>query len=238
MSLTRKSFIATTAFAAGAAALSKGDGAHGAPMSSARAPIHYHILGKSEYDYGWMTSVINSGSAHKQVFESVNALGIAPGIASIFIHMQNSMNAYEFSYGLGRGSLATLAVFIGPSVVFALNNAMWKKYQIGSAFKLDPTNTYYAANSNLDLSASPDDPNGIYQDWSAQAVAKRGGVFMVCHNATTAVSGMFAMKMGKQPQAVLADWSANLLPGFKFVPAGVAAVQLAQDNGWKLYTVI
>jgi len=241
MPLTRKSFIASTALAASAAVIAKGGRAEAAATMAAgtgRAPVHFHVMNKSEYDYAWMMGVMNSGTAHKQVFESVNPLVIAPGVASVYIHMQNALNAYEFSYGMGSGSLATLAVFIGPSVVLAFDNKMWQKYHFGSAFNLDSTNTYYSAGSNLTLGGSPDDPNGIYQDWSAEAVLKRGGSFMVCHNATTAVAGVFASKMGLKPSDVLAEWSNNMLPGFKFVPAGVAAVQLAQENGWKLYTII
>lgn len=236
MSLTRKSFLATSALAAGAAVLAKGEQAR-ASKPFARAPLHFHVLKTSEYDYAWMLATMKSGGSHKQVFESVNPIAIAPGIASVYIHMQNAMNAYEFSHG-PKERLATLAIFIGPSIVLALNDKMWTKYHFGTAFKLDDTNTYYPANSSLDLSAAPDDPNGIYQDWSAEAVLKRGGAFMVCHNATTGVAGLFAMKMGLNPSSVLAEWSQNMLPGFKFVPAGVAAVQLAQENGWKLYTII
>jgi hypothetical protein len=190
-----------------------------------------------------MMQKLTIDSVHKQVFQSVAPLIIAPGVASIYIHMQNSMNAYQFSLGLGN--LSTLAVFIGPSIVYGLNDAMWKKYGIGTgtlgkAFGLAATNVYYKADSKLDPpSADPDDPDGLYQDWSAQAVLKRGGQFLVCHNATTAIAYLIAQKMGiSSPKAVLADFEKNLLPGFQMVPAGVAAVQQAQENGWQLYSII
>jgi intracellular sulfur oxidation DsrE/DsrF family protein len=185
-----------------------------------------------------MTQTLQTDKKHKQVFQSVSPLLVAPGVASIYIHMQNAMNAYETSFGYGPGSLATLAVLIGPSIVFALNDAMWTKYKIGPTLNLDATNTYYRADSTLDASASPDDPNGMYQDWSAQAVLKRGGSFMVCHNATTAVAGLFAQKNNADAKMVLADFKQNMLPGFKLVPAGVAAVHAAQENGWQLYPII
>src|SRR5579864_2254592 len=204
--------------------------------SGGRTPVHFRVLKLSEYDHAGMIKKLMVTNPHKQVFESVSPLVVAPGVASVYIHMQNAMNAYEYS--LDKGKLATLAVFIGPSIVYGLNDAMWKKYNFGAAFSLDPTNTYYRADSSLDLSASPDDPNGVYQDWSAEAVLKRGGSFMVCHNATTAVAGMLAGKMGLNANDVLADFKANLLPGFMLVPAGVGAVQLAQENGWKLYAII
>ena len=233
MPISRRAFLGTTAAAAAAATVLRSEQTAAA---AERTPLHFHVLKPSEYDHAAMLEKMTVANPHKQVFESVSPILIAPGIASVYIHMQNAMNAYEFSFGTGK--LATLAVLIGPSVVFALNDAAWKKYHFGSAFNLDATNTYYRAGSKLDLNASPDDPNGIYQDWSAQAALKRGGSFMVCHNAMTGVAAVFAGKMGLKPDDVLADFKQNILPGFLLVPAGVGAVQLAQENGYRLYAII
>jgi intracellular sulfur oxidation DsrE/DsrF family protein len=235
--VSRKQFIATTALGVSAAALVSSTAAHAAEVK--RAALHFHVLKPDEFDNAAMSKIFTQTTANKQVFQSVEMAEVAPGIASLYIHMQNALNAYEFSYNMGAGSLAVLAVLIGPSIVLALNDAMWKKYHIGTALKLpSATNSYYIASSNLDLSASPDDPNGVYQDWSAQALLKRGASFMVCHNATTAVAGLLAAGMGLNAASVLSDFEHNLLPGFLMVPAGVAAVQAAQTNGWKLFPII
>jgi intracellular sulfur oxidation DsrE/DsrF family protein len=234
--VSRKQFIATTALGVSAAALSSANVAQAAAPD--RTPLHFHVLKPNEYDSAAMSKVLMQNAPNKQVFQSVEIATVAPGIASLYIHMQNSLNAYQFSYGMGAGSLAALAILIGPSIVLALNDAMWRKYHIGAALKVDATNTYYQASSNLDTSASPDDPNGIYQDWSAQALLKRGASFMVCHNATTAVAGLLSKAANVDPATALADFEKNLLPGFLKVTAGVAAVQSAQMNGWKLYTII
>ena len=234
MSISRKHFISATAVGVSAAALSSFDSAADAAVE--RAPVHFHILKPTEYDKALMLQKLTVSNEHKQVFQSVSPILIAPGVASIYIHMQNSMNAYQFSQGLGN--LATLGVFIGPSIVFALKDDMWKKYTIGKLFGLASTNIYYQADSNLDLSADPDNPDGVYQDWSAQAVLKRGGQFFVCHNATTAVAYVIGQKVGAAGKAVLADFEKSLLPGFQMVPAGVGAVQQAQENGWKVFPII
>ncbi len=187
-----------------------------------------------------MLTKLQISSQNKQVFQSVVPLIIAPGIASLYMHMQNSMNAYQFSLGLGN--LSTLGVLIGPSIVLGLNEAMWTKYRFGQGLGKDlglaSSNVYYLASSNLDPSADPDDPKGMYQDWSAQAVLKRGGQFFVCHNAMTGVAMLLAMKTNGDPKTILADWEKNLLPGFQMVPAGVAAMQQAQENGWKPFSII
>ncbi len=231
MPISRKHFVAATALGISGAALTSG------PSSAAdSSALHFHIVRPGEYDYDRMLRVLKVKKRNKQVFQSVSPLTFA-GVASLYLHMQNSLNAFEFSYGMGPGSLATLAVLTGPSTAFALDDAMWTKYGFGAAFNLAPTNVYYPATS-LRETGSPDDPNSIYQDWTAQAVLHRGGAFMVCHNALTAVAQRVGPKAGMQPDAALAEFMQNVLTGFQVVPAGVAATQLAQEYGWRPYPVI
>jgi len=233
MSLSRKQFVSATALGISAAAI----GLETTAEAQERAPVHFHILKPTQYDRAAMLRVLRSGGSNKQVFQSVTPLVIAPGIASLYLHMQNSMDAYEFS--LEAGKLSTLGVILGPSIIFALNDNIWEKYGFGKAFNVAATNAYYKASSNLSLNTSADNPNGIYQDWSAQAVLKRGGKFFVCHNAMTAVAAVLASKTaGATPAGVLADFEKNVLPGFLVVPAGVASVQQAQEYGWKPFPII
>lgn len=99
------------------------------------------------------------------------------------------------------------------------------------------TNVYYKARAPLTLTGSPDDPNSIYQDWSAQAVMHRGGHFMVCHNAMTFVAAVVGAKANAPANEVLADFEHHVLPGFQVVPAGVAALRLAQEHGFTLFSL-
>ena len=238
MPLTRKHFLSAAAAGASIATLASANAASAANAGDVRSLVKFHNLKPSDYDAAAMLKTLTQSSEHKQVFQSVSPIVIVPGLASLYLHMQNSMNAYQFSLGLGN--LSTLGVLIGPSIAFALTDAMWTKYNIGKTLGNDlaATNVYYKATSNLDAGASPDDPNGLYQDWSAQAVLKRGGSFFVCHNATTGIAMVLASKMGGDPKVALADFEKNLLPGFQMVPAGVAAMQQAQENGWKPFPII
>ena len=232
MPISRKHFVAAAALGVTAAAAFDGSST---PADAASA-LHFHVVKLSEFDRAKMLATLDVKNANKQVFQSVTPLTVA-GTSSLYLHMQNSLNAFEFSYGMGPGSLATLGILTGPSIVYALDDAMWKKYAIGTAFNLADTNVYYTA-ASLKETGSPDAPGSIYQDWSAQAVIHRGGAFMVCHNAMTAIAGLLAQKAGAAPDAVLADFSAHLLPGFQMVPSGVAATQLALSHGWHNYPVI
>jgi hypothetical protein len=240
--MKRKAFVSASVLAASSLALSSAaEAAEPAakPPGTAdqRSMIKFHILNSDQYSWSKMNAVIDTDAKNKQVFQASNATTIVPGVASVHLHMQNSMNAYEFSYPKSVGKLATLAVLMGPGIVLALNDDMWKKYKFGPGLNLAPTNIYYQATSNLDTNVSPDDPKGIYQDWSAQAVLKRGGSYMVCHNAMTAVAGLIGSKAGANPKTVLADFEKNVLPGFLVVPAGVAAVQLSVAHGWGFFNI-
>lgn len=232
MPLSRKQFVAAAAIGGSAAAVAAA--VVQAPVQP--DPAHFHILKPTEFDRALVMNTLSAKKPHKQVFQDSGPLESTRGVASLYLHMQNSLNAHEFSFGFGRGSLATLGVLMGRAVVLGLNDAMWSKYHIGDAFKLAPSNVYYKAHS-LKFSASPDDPHSIYQDWTAEAVLNRGGAFMVCHNAMMSVAGLLARKSGSSQRAVLSDFQKHVLPGFQVVPAGVAVVQLAQENGWTLFAL-
>jgi hypothetical protein len=228
---SRKQFVAAAALGISATAFGTES-----LLAAEPSPLHFHVLLPGEYDRERMMRTIKSSNENKQIFQSVSP-GTVAGVPSLYLHMQNSLNCFEFSFGMGRGSLATLAVLTGPSVAYALGDDLWRKYGFGAAFSLAATNVYYTA-ASLKQSGSPDDPESIYQDWTAQAVMHRGGAFMVCHNALTAIATLFAAKAGMQPAQALAEFERGLLPGFQLVPSGVGATQLALDYGWKLYPVI
>jgi hypothetical protein len=240
MRVARKAFLAASVLAATASALAgcKTKSASGGVDQEKLGRIVYPVLQPAQYDYAGMMAKLRVANPHKQLFPQ-SSPGVQPGTgyAALFNHMGFAMNGYQFSIGPAGGHLATLGVLSGSGIVLSLNDAMWKKYAIGERYGLAATNIYYQAMSDLDPSATPDDPKGLYQDWSAQAMLKRGGSFMVCHNATTYVATEFAMRHGQEPASVLDEWLRNMLPGFMLVPAGILAVQLASENGWKIYAV-
>ena len=254
MTISRKNFLRHGAIAAGALVLSKKSLAEGAPAApAAKAPpgppppsaIHFPVLKPGEFDSKKMMAGLQAKKPHKFVFQSVEPHLIVPGLASLYIHVQNALNAGEFSMGWGKGNVGSAAVLYGPSVILALNDSMWGKYKLGEAFKLkdasgkpETTNVYSKAQTNLSFDGDPGAGGNIYQDWSSEACLKRGTLFMVCHNALTAFAGMTAMGMGADPGATLAEWKSNLLPGFMIVPAGVGALHVAQEQGWKILPLI
>jgi hypothetical protein len=60
---------------------------------------------------------------------------------------------------------------------------------------------------------------------------------MACHNALASIASQCAISAGSGARPVLEEMVRNLQPGFTLVPSGVTAIQLAQEYGWKLYTI-
>ncbi len=254
MEMTRKSFLARGAIAVAGAAVMTGFEAKADPAPAGGKPpppppsptaIHFPVLKPTEYDQKKMMDALKVKKEHKLVFQSVEPHTIVPGLSSLYVHVQNAINAGEVSHGYGKGNMATAAVLMGPSIALALNDAMWAKYGFGAAFKIndakgkpETSNVFARAQTNLSFDGDPGAGGNIYQDWSAEACVKRGTVFMVCHNAMTGMAGMMSSGMGADPMATLTEWKANLLPGFMIVPAGVGALNAAMEAGWKLLPLI
>ena len=253
MTISRKTFLRGGALAAGAIALSKQAMAEEPKTVAAKAPppppppsaVHFPVLKPGEFDHKKMMAVFQQKKPHKLCVQSSSPHLIIPGLSSLSIHIQNAYNAGEFSMGWGKGSVGMVAVLYGPSIILGLNDAIWAKYNLGAVFNMhdvngkpETKNVYWPAQTSMSFEGDPAAGGNVYQDWSGEACVKRGTTFMVCHNALTAFGGMTAAGLGLDPMATIADWKANLLPGHMIVPAGVGALHVAQEQGWKILPLI
>jgi hypothetical protein len=236
---SRQSFLVASALAAGAV------GATRAAVDAATVP-NFPLLLRGHYDYDAMMAVVGTLAPHRQCFLSNATLNGPPGAVNIYEKMTNASTAFEFAFQPrpARERLTTCGVMIAANVVFALNDAMWKKYRIATVLKLHDlagqiVDTNYAARptSNLSLDADPMDTTSIYHDYSSAALLKRGATFFVCHNAIAGTANRFVASSGMMQAEIIADWMANVLPGFLVIPAGAAMVQILLEHGWQLYPV-
>lgn len=239
MTISRKTFIAASAVAG---ALAAAGSAEGATPQRPYAPV----LLRGRYDYDAMMAVMRHPATHKQMFLTDPGLLAAPGVAAVFLKMTNAWNAYEFSLHMlpAKEKIAVGAVLIAAPIIFALDDAMWAKYRLGSVFNVTDrggaiatTNPTRTAWGTLDLHADPNDTRGIYHDNSSAALLARGAHFLVCHNAIAGISQRVVASSGVPHATIVDDWTAHVLPGFTVVPAGAMAIQLAQEHGWKLYPI-
>ena len=126
-------------------------------------------------------------------------------------------------YGLQDSDLAVLIVARHNSTPFAFNHAIWKKYGAtisrlsnfkDPATKEAPVQNVYMANGSLD------------------GLVKRGARLAVCQMATREIAGSIAVDAGLDEQTVFNEISMNLVPNSHLVPAGIVAVNRAQERGY------
>jgi hypothetical protein len=220
---SRRTFFGASALALSAAQV--------AVVTGARAAT------SGPYDFGAIEQRLNLPFRHRQAFGSH---ALADGAATAL--MVNSLNAYEFDYGEGPGTLHVLGVFYGTAVAILVDDTGWKKYKLDVVQQRrgDPAkravpgggNPYANATSTLDPAAVRGDIHGFYHDTSLAALAKRKASFFACDNALRGLATDVAVSYGMSDEpveSVHADLRAHLLPGTLLVPAGVASINQAQE---------
>jgi intracellular sulfur oxidation DsrE/DsrF family protein len=70
-----------------------------------------------------------------------------------------------------------------------------------------------------------------------EPLIKRGLRLAVCNQATRGNANAIAMALGLKQDDVYEEMKANLLPNARLVPAGIVAVNRAQERGYSLASV-
>jgi intracellular sulfur oxidation DsrE/DsrF family protein len=222
----RRRLIGAGALAAGAAALA------GRPaLAQATSGSATRWQPAMEAQDAWLNK---PGTRHRMVFDSVSGDGGADalGYANNFIHVNVA------DYGLTPEQLGVVVVFRHMSTPYGYDNAVWAKY--GKAFadkmKLKDDAAKRAGTMNPMLAkAAGGEPPPKGLEWIADGtisdLAPKGVRFAVCALATKAIAGMIAGKTGNAA-AIEAELASSLVPGAVLVPAGISAVNRAQEHGY------
>jgi hypothetical protein len=156
---------------------------------------------------------------HRLFFDALTAHGAedAPLFAG------NFFNANKTSYGLDNGDIAVVICLRHHATPFAFTDAIWAKY--GAVFSdrlnfVDPK-TKAAPIVNVHAAA--------YMD-----ALKRGVHFAVCDMATHFFAGAAAAKAGTDVDTVYKELVASTFGNSHFVPAGIVAVNRAQERGYSI----
>ena len=206
----RRSFLtrfagATTAFAA----------AFATKAQAQRSPAAGWRPGLEAKD-DWMDSI---PGRHRMMFDSTTP----DAFAGALMYAGNFYFSNKDGYGLQDSDLAVMVVARHNSTPFAFNNAIWKKY--GSTLsrlsnfkdpvtKEVPVQNVYMANGSLD------------------GLLNRGAHVAVCQMATRELARSIAADAGLDEQTVFNEISMNLVPNSHLVPAGIVAVNRAQERGY------
>lgn len=172
-------------------------------------------VGGSVYDFAAIDVRLARQAKHRQIM-AVNR--VADGV--VVGYMGHSMDAYESAMHEGPGAMHVGAVFYGRGVILGLNDTMWKTYRLAEASK----------RRGDVLTAQVSDGHPFATEFAG--LVKRGAFFLVCDNALTDWATYLVTTAGfndRTIEAVHADLRGHLVAGAMLVPAGVAALNTAQE---------
>ena len=222
--LERRSFLSrlsagVTAFAAVVA----GGAATGYGQSG--SPTSWQPLRHEKDD--WMDKVPGK---HRMVFDSTtpDSLGNALAFANNFIRVNRT------DYGLQNSDMAVIVVVRHNSTGFGYNDGIWAKYGVPISKRAgfsDPK-TNEAAKSNLYNSSEYGNqlPN---RGNTLDSLFKLGVQLAVCATATRGIAGAIAEATGGNTDNIFNELVSNLVSSnARMVPAGIVAVNRAQERGY------
>jgi hypothetical protein len=176
----------------------------------------------------WLEEV---GGRHRQLFDTISAEGVARALTFTYTFYA----ANKEGYGIEARDLGVVMIFRAGSTAFGFNDKIWSKYASGLAnrYKLtDPVtkaapvvNIYNAADKAALLPT-----NGL----TLEALARMGGRFAICSVASRKLAAALASDMGGNADAIYAEMTANTVSNARMAPAGIIAVNRAQEHGYAL----
>ncbi len=154
---------------------------------------------------------------HRCFFDTATSEELADAI----MFCNNYMTANKTGYGLEAGDLALVIGVRHQSAPFAFTDALWAKHGVVLSRRakfVDPK-TNQPAVTNL-------------RQNQLNNLAKRGVVISICDLSSHAIAGLIADSIGGKPDEVYATMAANRMDNSRFVPAGIVAVNRAQERGY------
>jgi hypothetical protein len=132
------------------------------------------------------------------------------------------------AYGVKESDLGTVMVLRHNAIPLALDDSMWKKYQLGEFFKINDPRTSAPATRH------PYYTNPVFPDianMTLKSNIERGVKVAACDMAIHVYSGHIAKAQGLKHDDVKAEWMAATLPGISHAPSGIVACQGAVAKG-------
>jgi hypothetical protein len=222
--LARRSFLSR--LGAGATAFGAALTASAAHAQSATAGTAEHWQAARHAEDDWFDQ---TAAKHRFFLDTTTADAL--GEALVFAN--NYFAANNSGYGLGDSDLAVVICVRHHSTSFAFSDAMWAKYGAPLAQRIgfsDPKthepptlNVYQAPGYGTTLHN-----RGVLLD----ALLKRGVRLAVCQLSTRANAAAIAQHTGGKVDDIFKELTEHLVPNAHLVPAGIVAVNRAQEHGY------
>jgi intracellular sulfur oxidation DsrE/DsrF family protein len=145
----------------------------------------------------------------------------------------NFYSANRAEYKLDNADLAVVICMRHRSAPFAYSDAIWAKYGVTLAKRAEWTDPKSSeapkANPFTPLApAAPARPRGL------ASVMRLGVQFAVCNLSTHGIASMVAGATGGKADDIYKELAANLIGQARLVPAGIVAVNRAQERGYSI----
>ena len=141
----------------------------------------------------------------------------------------NYFTANQDVYGLKESDLAVIIVARHKSTSFAYNDSIWAKYgkQLSEQADFMDPKTKEPPKINVYGPAGE-----TAQAGKMEALIKKGVQFAVCSMSTRGIATRIAKANGLETDNVIKEITANLIGNSHMVPAGILAVNRAQERGY------
>lgn len=129
---------------------------------------------------------------------------------------------------------SVVVVLRHTAIPFAMEDRLWAKYNFGEVFKITDPKTKKPATRNPFWKPGKGDYNvpglGPVQI-GINELQDSGVLFAACNMALIVYSGVVAQSMNLDAEEVRKDWVSGVLPGVQVMPAGIWAINRAQERG-------
>jgi hypothetical protein len=170
---------------------------------------------------------------HRTVIDCAAAGAAGTGV----FYANNIFTANRNGYQLADSDVAVIVVLRHEATTFAYTDAIWAKY--GTV--LGPMGKITDPRTNQPPTVNPLNSREFGQAMTnlgvtASALASRGAHFGICDMATNRIAGVIASAVKSTQPEIYKELVANILPNGHMVPAGVVAINRAQERGYSMLT--
>ncbi len=208
---SRRSFLSRLGI--GASALGGAFGFEGR-SAGAQSPAGGHFQPARHAQDDWFDELPGK---HRCFFDTATSDELADAIQ----FCNNYMAANKSGYGLEPGDLAMVIGVRHQSAPFAFTDAIWATHGVvlSKRAKFVDPKTSQPAMTNL-------------RQTQLNNLAKRGVVISICDLSSHAIAALIADSIGGKLDEVYTQMGANRVDNSRFVPAGIVAVNRAQERGY------
>jgi intracellular sulfur oxidation DsrE/DsrF family protein len=220
---TRRTFLTNLGVAASAAGVTLAAGTQGAQAQA--APGGRFQPARHPQD-DWFDKLPGK---HRMFFDTTHSAAVADAIW----FSGNFYIANKSAYNLDGTDLAVIICMRHGSTAFGYNDALWAKYGALLSRQADFTDpkTKEAPKVNYYAPSGTETP---VRGRSLATVMKMGVQFAICSQSSHGIAGMIANATNQKADDVYSEIGANLIGQARFVPAGIIAVNRAQEYGYAI----